>query len=288
MPYLYLVISVFGVASLSVFGAFYNRKNGEKAGASTLYTLVLIATVSCLWAIMFLIEGEYNWKVLPYSLGFAIGYVACLIANVNALKTGPVVLTALMMQLSLIGVTIWGFFFWGSPFTLLVAVGLVLIVLALWLCLYTKKKEENKITWRWILWASAMFLGNCVCSIFQRTQQVKFGGKFGNFTMMWAMLFALVVCFALYLKSDKSETKEILKKSWQFPVLSGVFNGVLNLCVILLATSPLSPSLVYPVIAVGGIAVNTVFSAFVFKEKMRWWQWLGVLVGAVAVGILSI
>jgi drug/metabolite transporter (DMT)-like permease len=34
--------------------------------------------------------------------------------------------------------------------------------------------------------------------------------------------------------------------------------------------------------------VNSFFSAFVFKEKMRWWQWVGVAVGAAAVAILSI
>jgi drug/metabolite transporter (DMT)-like permease len=55
-----------------------------------------------------------------------------------------------------------------------------------------------------------------------------------------------------------------------------------------LATSELSPSLIYPVVAIGGLMLTTVFSAFVFKEKMHWWQWVGVLIGSVAVGILSI
>ena len=57
---------------------------------------------------------------------------------------------------------------------------------------------------------------------------------------------------------------------------------------IILATSPISPSLIYPSLAIGSLMVNIVFSAFVFKEKMRWWQWVGVGIGALATGILSL
>ena len=47
-------------------------------------------------------------------------------------------------------------------------------------------------------------------------------------------------------------------------------------------------SIIYPVLAVGGLIIVTVFSKYVFKEDMRWWQWVGVIVGTLAVGILSI
>ena len=45
---------------------------------------------------------------------------------------------------------------------------------------------------------------------------------------------------------------------------------------------------VYPVLSIGSLMVTTFFSVFIFKEKMRWWQWIGVVVGATAVGLLSI
>ena len=69
---------------------------------------------------------------------------------------------------------------------------------------------------------------------------------------------------------------------------AGICNLILNVFVMLMAVTDLSPSLIYPVIGVGGLAVITVFSLLVFKEKMRWWQWLGVAVGAIAVLLLSI
>jgi drug/metabolite transporter (DMT)-like permease len=105
--------------------------------------------------------------------------------------------------------------------------------------------------------------------------------------MMVATFCSMLFCLITYLRSNKSDSRAIVKSSWQHPVSAGCLNAVMNLCVMLLATSVLSPSFIYPVLAVGSLSVTTVFSAFVFKEKMRWRQWLGVAVGTVAVAILS-
>ena len=80
----------------------------------------------------------------------------------------------------------------------------------------------------------------------------------------------------------------MLQGSWWAPVCAGIANVVLNILVMLMALTTLSPSLVYPVIGVGGLAVVTIFSLLVFKEKMRWWQWVGIVIGMFAVLLLSI
>lgn len=182
-----------------------------------------------------------------------------------------------------------GIFFWESPFTLFVGVGLALVVVALFLCLYNGKAGgAGKVSVRWLFFSALMFFGNAGCSIVQKTQQMNFDGQYGNFLMFVATGCAVLSATVVFLKSDRRDCKRILKGSWYYPVLAGVLNGVLNLCVILLATSRLSPSLVYPSLAIGSLALTTVFSWLVFKEKMRWWQWLGVGVGAVATGLLSL
>lgn len=291
MPYLYLISSVFFMSSGSVFGTFYNRRNAEKKDAPALYSFINLFTVFIGWAILFAVTPSFEWRVLPYSLAFGAFYTVCQIGGINALKTGPTVLTSLMLQLSLIAVTAWGFFFWDTKFTWLVGVGLVLVALALWLCLYTGKKqgqEGKKITLKWFLFALMAFVGNAGCSIVQKTQQMKFDGEHGNMLMLFATGISTVFCLIQYLRSDKTDSKAILKTSAPFPIASGACNVLLNLFVMLLATSTISPSLIYPVLAVGGLAITSVFSAVVFKDKLAWWQWLGIAVGAVAVTLLSL
>ena len=105
--------------------------------------------------------------------------------------------------------------------------------------------------------------------------------------MFFAVSIAAVVFLFFYLKSDRSDTRVMFKRSWWIPICEGISNLILNLMVMLMATTALSPSLIYPVISVGGLAIVTVFSLVVFKEKMHWWQWIGICVGAVAVVLLS-
>lgn len=288
MPYVYLIGSVFLSASSSILGGFFNRKTQGKDKAPILYNLLSMCCTLLFWAVLFCLDGGVSIRVVPYALLYACFYGGCTVAVVYALRTGPIVLTTLIKQLALICVSVWGFFFWNTPFTFSVAIGLLLVIVALWLCLYDKKKQNGQaVNFKWIVYVLIVFIGNAGCSIVQKTQQMHFDGQYGNFLMLLTTALVTLACLVAYLKSDKTQTREIMKNTWYIPVLTGVCNGLINLLIILLTMSALSPSLIYPVMAVGGIMVVTVFSTVIFKEKMRWWQWLGVIVGCVAVAILS-
>jgi drug/metabolite transporter (DMT)-like permease len=189
----------------------------------------------------------------------------------------------------MISTSIWGFFFWNSPVTLPVISGLVLVVVALVLCLYNGKSadSEKKISTKWLLFISLYFIGNSLGSITQRTQQINYESAYGDFLMVVATAVSLIVCLVFYLRSDRSDTKKILRSSGYIPAICGALNFVINLVIIILATQ-LSASVVYPVMMIGALAITGIFSIFIFKEKMRWWQWLGVAVGALAIILLSI
>lgn len=289
MKYFYLISSILLVASTNVCGSFYSRKNmGRKIGVQ-LYNFLLLCAVFICWAILFLTDGSVHIGVLPYALGFSACFTLYNVATINALKTGSLMLTALFGKLSLILVSVWGFLFWEETFTWITGIGLGLTAIALWLCLYSGKQEKKgKLSLSWIGYVALVLFGNAGCSIIQRTQQMRFEGKYGNFLMFVATGVSAIVCLILFLRSDKSEAKATAKTSWYFPVLAGVFNAMMNLFVILMASTDLPPSLIYPVLAVGSLIVITLFSLFVFKERMRWWQWLGVVLGSIAMGILSL
>lgn len=288
MPYLYLIVSVFMSASSSVFGKMFNRTNDKKTDATIFYNFFLLSSVCLGWGILFAFDFSFDVNVLWYSALFALCYTVCNIGIINALKYGPATLTALLSGLSLIVTTIWGFIFWDAKLTVFVVLGLILVVCSLTLCLYTKNKEEKTISWKWIFYVALAFFGNAGCSIVQRTQQVQYNGQHGKMLMLFATAFSVLIYLGVYLKSDKKDNISMIKTSWWIPVSAGVCNLILNVLVMLMAVTTLSPSLIYPVIGVGSLAVVTIFSLFVFKEKMRWWQWVGVAVGALAVALLSI
>ena len=144
MPYVYLITSIFCVASSSIFGGFYSRRTADKKDASALYGFLELATVFLLWTVLFAAKFSFDVKVLPYSLLFAVFFAMGMVGKIFALKTGPVLLTTLVIQSSLIAVSLWGMAFWEAKMSVKVGVGLLLILLSLWLCLYNGKREENK------------------------------------------------------------------------------------------------------------------------------------------------
>jgi drug/metabolite transporter (DMT)-like permease len=289
MPYVYLISSVLFVASTNIIGSFYNRRNAGKRGVAPLYNLLLLLTVFTFWTVLFLTDKSYDIAVLPYALLFALCYTMAMVGSINALKTGSVMLTSLFGQLSLIGASVWGFFFWDETFTTLTGVGLLLTVVALWLCLYGGRSDKRvKLNLSWIGYVLLVFLGNAGCTIVQRTEQIDFEGQYGTFMMMTATGVSLVVFLIMYLTGDRRDARDIARRSWFLPMLAGLSNAMLNFFVILMASTPLSPSLIYPVLAVGSLSIVTMATLFLFKDKMRWWQWCGVALGAVATGILSL
>ena len=148
MPYLYLIISVFCTATSSVFGSLYNAKNAKKVDPSGIYNLIQLLTVCVGWWLLFAIDFSFNATVLLYSLGFGISFGVCTFSVINALKTGPITISTLFVQLSMIAVTVWGFFFWDTALTPLVAIGLILVVCSITLCLLKEKtaQEQRKFT----------------------------------------------------------------------------------------------------------------------------------------------
>ncbi len=293
MPYLFLIGAVLTNALSSVLSASFSRKSDEYRNSESFFNAIYAFSACITWLILFLINPSFDWGVVLYAFGFGAFYVCGTTGYINALKTGPIMLTSLFISLSLIGVTIWGFFFWNTSFSLLVGIGLVLVAIAIYLCLNKGKQEnsaeeEHPISLKWLFFVVLGFVGNAGCTIVQRNQQIAYNGQHAELLMVIATAFAGSVLLARYLKSGSQDFKRLLKERSIYPIGSGIFNFGLNLFVISLAGTTLSPSLIYPVISVGALAIVTVASIFLFKEKMKWWQWLGVFIGAVAVALLSI
>ena len=290
MDYVYLILATVLISTTSIFASFYNRRTEGMKNASLTYNFINIASVLFTWLIIYVIDFSFELSVLPYAIAFGICFSITTICLVFALKNGPVALTSLILQFSLIGVTAYGLLFWNQEITPLIIIGIVMTAISLYLCLYSGKdtKTNVKITKKWLILVALVFLGNATCTILQKSEQIAFNGKHGNMFMFFGTVISLITTTILFSRGDKTQFKQIVKSSGVFPVLAGIFNAGLNLCIILLATSSLSPSIIYPVIAVGGLMLTTLASAFIFKERLKWWQWLGIVLGAVAVAILSI
>ena len=289
MSYLYLIMAMTFSAMITVGGRIYNIKNSGRANVSKLYNMLVPCFAALSWLILLIFDFSFDIAVLPYALLYGIGYSCFTIGMLGALKVGSTSLTALIKQIALVGVSIWGFFFWDTPFTLISVLGIVLIVISLLLCLLTKeeKSESNNIL-KWLFFAALITVGNAGCSIIQRYQQMAFNYQHKNMLMFFGVLFSAVFCFILSLREDKTNWGAAFKSSWIGPALAGVSSAISNVFILLMVNSSLSPVIIYPGIAVGGLMITIIISLCVFKEKLRVTQWCGLLLGAVALVLLNL
>jgi len=102
MDYLYLFFGMVGMGGLSIFAAFYNRKNKERPGTSRLYTLLVVIFAFLGWCVLYAFDFSFEPKVLLFSAFYGIGYATAMLGMIGALASGSVALTAFVKQFSFV------------------------------------------------------------------------------------------------------------------------------------------------------------------------------------------
>ncbi len=289
MAYFYLFMAMMFSGLLTVGSRLYNNKNRDRASVSGLYSLLAAAAAALLWLILWCTDFSFDVRVLPYSAMFGAVYCSFTAGMLGGVKTGSTSLTALIKQVALVSVSIWGFFFWDTKFTVLTWVGLGLLLISMCLCLLVKEqKSGNHNMGKWLFYCLLILIGNAGCAITLRYQQMAFDYRHKNMFMFFAHCFAMVFCWILFRKEDKTNWKSACKSSWPFAALSGSSGAITNMFILLLVKINMSPAVLYPGVAVGGLILTTVFAIFFFRERLRLQQWLGLAFGAVALVLLNL
>lgn len=292
--YLLLVVNLLVKTAMTLFCKVYSKNTKEFQGASSLFNLVQCTVILLTWGILYFADYSFDASVLWYALLFGVLYFFGNIGYMLAIKNGPLFLSNLFLNLSSVSLVVWGFFFWNAKVNALVIFALVLVVLSVFLCMYKKKDAENtgenreKITLKWVVFMIMAFVGNAGVGIVSRTQQIAYNGQHGSMLMFYGTMIAVVVAVVDFVRVDKTGLKTIEKKQNAYPILAGVTNFAVNLIGLYFATTPLSTNIIYPVLGVGCLMLVTICSKFMFKEKMTKLQWVGILIGAVAIALLSI
>ena len=294
MDYLYLLLGMVGMGGLSVFAAFYNRKNAERPGTSRLYTLLVVTAAFLGWCVLYAFDFSFEPRVLIYSAFYGIGYATAMLGMIGALSSGSVALTAFVKQFSFVFVSIWGYFAGWDRFTWKPALGIGVIVLSMALCLISGKKDKKSkgrpaVTLKWVLFASLLLFGNVLCSLLQKYEQLEYPGKHKSMMMVFGVGFAIFFAFLFTLKEKKTHWGAAVKTSFHFPLLAGGCSTLLNLGILLLANSEvISSGLAFSGMAVGGLVLTMLADVLIFRERLSVRQWIGMVLGTGALVFLNI
>lgn len=282
MNILYLTSIIVGVAAQNIIKKPYTDKTGGK-GVYFFSALISIAAM-----IFFIISAgglEWDFGIMPYSAGFALAYTCCTVFTVIAIACGSLSLTSLIIQYSLMLPTVYGLVFLKDEISIGFLPGIILLVISL--VLINKKSDGAAFSFKWIVSVLLAFLGNGMCSVVQKMQQVKFDGLYKNEFMIIALAIVAIVCGVLFLLKERGEAKLCAKCGWHLAIICGVMNGIVNLFVMILS-GEMPVSVMFPLISAGGVVVTYIVSRFFYKEKLTRMQFIGFILGIASVIFLNI
>ena len=246
--------------------------------------------ISCVSAMLFFIatSNGFTWNggLFLYSFFFALGYAAAAVGMLAAVACGPLSLSSLFLSFSSLIPTMYGLVFLHDPISKGFIPGVTLLIMSL--ILINKKSENSVISFKWIICITITFIGNGMCSVMQKMQQMAFGGAMKNEFMIIALCMVAVLLLVLTIKQERTELKRYAKVGGIFALASGATNGIANLLSLVLLSTQMPVSLIYPLTSAGGIVLTYLVSVFIYKEKLTKIQNIGFLIGTVSVIFLSI
>lgn len=282
MNVFYLISIILGVAFQNIIRKPYTQKTSRKG----VYFFGLLSSLAAMLFFIITSNGfEWNKGLVVYSVFFALSYIVGTVFNLAAVAYGSLSLTTLIISYSLMVPTIYGLIFLNDPIGVGLFPGLTLLAASLFLI--NPKSADTPLTPKWIICVFLAFIGNGMCSVVQKMQQVAFNGAYKNEFMILALAMVVLILSLFVIIKERKEIKVFAKSGWHLALACGVANGIVNLFVMIL--SGIMPvSLMFPMISAGGIIITYLASRFFYKEKLTKTQFVGFIIGIVSVVFLNV
>lgn len=226
---------------------------------------------------------------------FGIIFSLCVFSNLKALESGPVSITTLIINFSLVMPLIYSFFFENGAVTPVRIAGVLMLCVCMFLFTNPKVTGEKKLSLKWLGLTLFSMFSNGALSLIMKIYAVKTENAYGGPFLAFSYLFATLTSFILFgiLNRSLAENERCKIKAFfsgmmpLFIFLIGLANFSLNFIVVLLTTR-LPAMIVYPAIQGGSPLITAIASYFLFKESVSWKKAAAILLGVAAIVLLNL
>lgn len=236
----------------------------------------------------------WSWFTCLLALGFGIITGIQQVSNLKAMDFGPWSYTSVLISLSTLIPALSGVFIWGEDLHWAQVVGMVLMV-GCFICSVESKADEKGASKKWILWCMIAFLCTGMIGIMQKWHQTSnFKGELNTFLILAffvSCIYSSIFMFKIYRESKSSLDcfKEKEPKHLIWIVISMIMMGgavAINNKLNLYLSGVMDSAVFFPLVNGGGLILTTLAAVVLFKEKLSVKQWIGLIIGMVAVVFL--
>lgn len=290
-----LILSLIAALCGSIAKKYYTDK--EPTGLSGGF---VFNAVGCLTAAVILLcwGGIGTSSVFTVVLGVVFGAVTALqgITNIAALQVGPMSYTSVIISFSTLLSALSGVLFFDERLGWAQLVGIVLM-LASFVLAAKSDGDEKKANLKWLFLCIIAFAATGGIGIMQKVHQSsEYRDELNEFLII-AFISSAVFCsiFAALLKRREGRSaiannsgNKNKKRFWlllSIMIASGVCVAVNNKFNLYLS-GVMDSAIFFPIVNGGGLVLTTLTAVLLFKEKLSKKQWIGVILGIVAVVFL--
>ena len=305
MDYLLLGISVFTGSFKSIVNK--RVKRGAVGMGKTMQVNAISFAVAFVVVFCFaLFSANFSFRT-PILL--AVLNSACIllsqVALMKAVDTGSVTVSSLFYSCGFIVPTIFGAIYYGEKVHFLQIIGIVVILISFVLCV--EKENGKKFNFKWFIYALGGTIFSGLLGIVQKIFGVEYRGEYSldtflsvSFLMIIGISLIVWIIYVIIHKTkshdhvsvgekaiSKIEKPLIGKRTFVFTLILGLILGFHNkICTYLSGVLP--SALYFPIVNGGVIVMTAIISALILREKLSKRQLISVILGFVAIGLITV
>ena len=281
---------------LSVTAASFNSVVLNKAKASKLDNVFFLnLIVSLIWCVILFTANKghisANPQVLFWGILYGLTQTCFILFKTAAMNTGSVTVTTLIGNSSLLISILVSLIIWNEQVTVADIIGLGLLLIAIFLCTYTRddtKRANNTRSWKYyalVFLLSAAGVG-IVFKAFGKSGNLLYCGDMMFVSSIVMIISNLVICFftgGLKMQNIAAHSRSFIA----FAVLSGILSCLYNRLNVFL-TGNMDALIFFPSFNGGVVLLSAVLSALICGERLKTTQLIGLAVGISAICLIGI
>lgn len=282
------------------------RKYVHTRKATMLFNTLFFAVI-LLFLLAVFRPTHYMWQTVVFGAITGFTSMAFQFTYSIALVTGPVSLTVLINNFSVLITTLFSVLYYKETFGVFQIVGIVFLVASM---LFTnlKKKEEQKGSGMWLFLCLLTMVAGASGSCVQKVYSVTYASQGGDSSVsllvmmyLFAMAMALVAFFVLPEHGEKQKDGTVLTPTghtqltgWRFALrvlpyllILGVVMAAYQKCN-MVGLAEISGIFMFPTFSALQILLMTLIGVIRFRDRLSGRQWIGVACGIVSVCLMNI
>lgn len=291
MDYTFMFISILIFALQTLSFKEFNRSFMKNLASYFMFNFLYFNVVVLTFILLNTKPEGIHLQTAILAVAFGVLFVITILLYMKAMEEGPLSFSSLLFSFGILVPIICGVFLWNEGISAVQLVGLALLFLTFYMGSGTTGDSEHKVNLRWLVFCITALVGNGIIMALSKAHQMIMPGKEIKEFLILAFGTASLLSLLLFFRQRfvaGEKVSHLKNRTFVLLVLAAGITTAFGNQLALYLSARIPAVIQFPTVNGGVVFVSTIFSALVFKEKLSKRGIAGMLLGLVALVLLSV